>query len=69
MYGFLRKWFAQHKPATAAALVVAALCTPLTAGAADAPFEIPVILPLTGPASPTGAPEAQTLPALEATIN
>jgi len=40
-----------------------------TAAAADAPFEIPVLLSLAGPFSPVGAPEGQTLPLLESVIN
>jgi branched-chain amino acid transport system substrate-binding protein len=39
------------------------------ARAAEAPFEIPAILSLTGPASPVGAGEGQTIGVLESLIN
>ena len=39
------------------------------ARAADAPFEIPAILSLTGPASPVGIGEGQTIAALENLVN
>lgn len=47
----------------------AALAVSAAARAADPPFEIPVILSLTGPASPVGAVEGQTIPILEGVIN
>jgi branched-chain amino acid transport system substrate-binding protein len=58
-----RHWF------TALALAVGIGATPAATRAADPPFEIPMILSLTGPASPVGAVEGQMVPVLESFIN
>ena len=55
---------------TLAALTVASILTAAAAvRAADAPFEIPVLLSLTGPASPVGAGEGQTIAVIENLVN
>lgn len=54
------------RPLVAVALAVAVVPA---ARAADAPFEIPVILSVTGPAATVGAGEAATVPLLEALVN
>jgi branched-chain amino acid transport system substrate-binding protein len=58
---------------TRRALAALAGCLVLAAApavrAADAPYEIPVILSLTGPASPVGAGEGQTIALIESLVN
>jgi branched-chain amino acid transport system substrate-binding protein len=51
------------------AAAFAAIVSASAVRAAEPPFEIPMILSLTGPASPVGAVEGQTVPVLESHVN
>jgi branched-chain amino acid transport system substrate-binding protein len=50
-------------------VIAAMLVAPFAAARADAPFEIGIILPLTGPATFVGAPQREAFEALEAYVN